>query len=183
MRICTRRRRAALLLLALSSMVSFAALAAEDSAAGVRWTVPKDWTPQPARQMRVATYAIPAGKGAGAGECAVFYFGRGQGGGVDENLSRWTKQFEDGAPARRAHRTVRGIEVYTLDVSGTYLAPGGPMMESRGKLSNYRLLGAILETPGGHVFFKATGPAPTMEQARAGFERMIESVARTGTTV
>ena len=73
--------------------------------------------------------------------------------------------------------------MYTLDVSGTYLAPGGPMMESHGKLSNYRLLGAILETPGGHVFFKATGPASTMEKARSEFERMIDSVARTGTTV
>ena len=181
MRICRRSRPAAWL--ALSAIVTFTALAAEDSAAGVRWTVPKDWTAQPARQMRVATYTIPPDKGAGAGECAVFYFGRGQGGGVDENLSRWSKQFEDGAPGKRGRKTVRGIEVYTLDVSGTYLAPGGPMMESHGKLPNYRLLGAILETPGGHVFFKATGPASTMEKARSEFERMIDSVARTGTTV
>jgi hypothetical protein len=179
----TPTRSAAAVLALYGLVVAQPADAVEGSAAGVRWTAPKEWTIQAVRPMRVATYAIPAAKGSAAGECAVYYFGRGQGGGVDENLSRWTRQFEDAAPARRARRTVRAMTVFTLDVSGTYLAPGGPMMESRGKLPNYRLLGAIVETPEGLVFFKATGPAPTMERARADFDRMIESIAKTGATV
>lgn len=159
------------------------ALAAQDSAAGVRWSVPKGWTSQPARPMRVATYNIPAAPGSRAGECAVFYFGRGQGGGVEENLARWTEQFEQAGKPRRGERTVAGFRVHTIDLSGTYLAPGGPMMQSKEKLPNYRLLGAIVETPGGNVFFKSTGPAATMERARADFDRMIGSVLKAGVSV
>ena len=157
--------------------------AADDTAAGVRWSVPKSWTTAPPRQMRVATYALPAAKGAAGGECGVYYFGRGQGGGVEENLARWTRQFEGATPARRGRRTVHGMAVSTVDVSGTYLSPGGPLMESQGRLPNYRLLGAIVETPDGLVFFKATGPEPTMERARGDFDRMIDSIGKTGATV
>ena len=169
--------------LATAGLFAAAVLAADDSAAGIRWSVPKGWTAQPGRPMRVATYNVPAARGAAAGECAVFYFGQGQGGGVEENLARWAQQFENSGKPRRSERVVKGFQVYEIEVSGTYLAPGGPMMESRGKLPGYRLLGAIVETPQGFVFFKSTGPAATMEQARADFNRMIDSVARAGTPV
>jgi hypothetical protein len=164
-------------------LVSALSAGAEGSAAGVRWSVPRGWSAQPQRPMRVVTYTIPAARGAAPGECAVFYFGRGQGGTVADNLARWTQQFERSGRARRGERSIRGLRIYTIDLSGTYLAPKGPMMEPREKLPNYRLLGAIVETPDGHVFFKSTGPAATMEQARADFDRMIESVSKAAMSV
>jgi hypothetical protein len=159
-----------------------AALALEGTAAGVKWTVPASWKLEATRPMRVATYAIPAAAGAEAGECGVFFFGKGQGGGVDENLNRWVSQFEGGAPPKKSEKTVGGWKVHLVDVSGTYLAPGGPMMQSQGKKPGYRLLGAIVEAPNGMVFFKCTGPAATISKAQADFDRMIGSLAKSGAT-
>jgi hypothetical protein len=128
--------------------------------------------------MRVATYAVPAAKGSEGGECAVFFFGPGQGGGIDDNVARWGKQFE-GAPApKRTTATVAGMRVTRAEVAGTYLAPGGPMMQSTGKRPGYRLLGAIVEAPGGSVFFKLTGPTATIGAAQADFDALVASLRK-----
>ena len=128
--------------------------------------------------MRVATYEIPAGPGSEPGECGVFHFGQGQGGSVEENLSRWAQQFETAAPPKKGEKTVHGLRVHTIEVSGTYLASGGPMMQSQGKKPGYRLLGAIVEAPGGLVFFKCTGPAATIGKAQPDFESLVGSLAK-----
>ncbi|HMK39111.1 MAG TPA: hypothetical protein VK569_07200, partial [Bacteroidota bacterium] len=62
---------------------------ATGSAAGIRWSLPKRWTEQGQRPMRVATYTVPASQGdPEPGECAIFYFGNDQGGTVDQNIER-----------------------------------------------------------------------------------------------
>ena len=43
-----------------------------------------------------------------------------------------------------------------------------------------RLLGAIIEAPGGAVFVKLTGPAATVAAAQDGFEALLGSIARAG---
>lgn len=155
-----------------------AAPALPASAGGIRWTVPPRWTGGAGSSMRVATYAVPAAKGAVAGECAVFFFGPGQGGGVDDNVARWGKQFE-GAPKPTSRATqVAGLRVTRAEVAGTYLAPGGPMMQSTGKKTGYRLIGAIVEAPGGNVFFKLTGPAATVAAAQADFDALVASIRK-----
>jgi hypothetical protein len=148
------------------------------SAGGISWTVPARWTAGQGSSMRVATYAVPAPRAAEAAECAVFFFGPGQGGGVEDNVARWAKQFE-GAP-KPTTRTLQqaGLRVTRAEVAGTYLAPGGPMMQSTGKRTGYRLLGAIVEAPGGNVFFKLTGPAATVAAAQAEFDALVASVRR-----
>ena len=133
--------------------------------------------------MRKATYVIPAAPGAEAGECGVFFFGKGQGGSVDDNLSRWAAQFEGGTPAKKSQATVHGLTVHRMDVSGTYLAPGGPMMQSQGKKPGWRLSGAIVETPEGLVFFKCVGPAKTIEAAEKEIDALIQSVDEGGEDV
>lgn len=169
-----RPTRVGLLLLLLAA----AALALEGTAAGVKWTAPASWKLQPGRAMRVATYDIPAATGSESGECGVFYFGQGKGGGVEENLERWAQQFEATVPPKKAEKTVHGLRVHTIDLSGTYLAPGGPMMQSQGKKSGYRLLGAIVEAPHGLVFFKCTGPAATIGKAQPDFDSLVGSLAK-----
>ena len=133
--------------------------------------------------MRVATYTIPAAPGSEAGECGVYYFGKGQGGTVDENVARWTEQFSGAPKATRSDSTVGGLRVHRVALSGTYLAPGGPMMQSAGSKANYRLMGAIVEAPGGLVFFKCTGPAATLNAAEKAFNALIASLAKAATTV
>lgn len=152
--------------------------AAPATAAGIQWTVPPRWTPGAGSSMRVATYAVPGASGAEKGECAVFFFGSGQGGGVDDNVARWAKQFE-GAPApKRTTATVGGMRVTRAEVAGTYLAPGGPAMQSTGKRPGYRLLGAIVEAPQGNVFFKLTGPAATLAAAQAELDALVASIRK-----
>ena len=85
----------------------------EGAAGGVRWTVPAGWEASGQRPMRVATYRIPATAGQEAGECGVFFFGRGQGGSVEDNLARqpsdYTRFFviaplDDRLPGGGGHR-------------------------------------------------------------------------------
>jgi len=157
--------------------VAAIALAVEGSAGGVRWTAPPRWQAAAPRPMRAATYTIPAAAGSEAGGCGVFFFGKGQGGSVEENLNRWETQFESATKPKRSEQTVHGLRVRRMDVSGTYLAPGGPMMQSQGKKPGWRLLGAIVEAPEGLVFFKCVGPAATIAKAEREFDALVASIS------
>ena len=147
--------------------------------AGVQWSVPQRWGDGGQRPMRVATYAIPASQGdAEAAECAVSFFGAGQGGPVEMNIDRWVGQFENPSTPEKATKEVNGLKVSTVKIAGAYLTPGGPMMTSQGKKENYRLIGAIVEAPQGMVFFKLTGPSKTVESAAAEFDAMVGSLKK-----
>ena len=152
--------------------------ASENSVAGVTWEVPATWSAQPERSMRVATYELP-GTGAAPGECAVFHFPA-TGGSVEANISRWARQFEESPAPTIETREVAGLSVTLVSISGTYLAPGGPMMKSTGKKPDHQLFGAIVTGPEGNVFFKATGPAATLAANRKAFDALVASV-RPGT--
>lgn len=154
-------------------------LVQEAPVAGLTWSYPAGWTKQHDLPMRVATYVIPAAEGdADAGECGVFYFGGDQGGDIDGNIQRWGSQFEGATQAVKNVMTVNGMQVTTARIEGTYLAPGGPMMQSQGKKEGYKLLAAIVEGPEGMVFFKCTGPAKTIDEAQPLFLSMINSVQK-----
>ncbi|MBM3262518.1 MAG: hypothetical protein FJY97_03715 [candidate division Zixibacteria bacterium] len=158
--------------------------AGSGTAAGISWTAPAGWIAQPDRSMRVATYMIPASDGdAEAGECAVFFFGSGQGGSVDLNVTRWRDQFEgpDGKPVslNKQESTINGVKVTMVSVSGTYLASMGPMFQSgQTKKPGFKMLGAILGAPEGNVFFKLTGPEKTINGAEKAFREMLNSVKK-----
>ena len=154
------------------------------AAAGVAWTVPPRWEVQPPRTMRMATYLIPkADEDDEPGECAVFYFGRGQGGSVDLNLQRWRDQFETdtGGQPSLAQRTstINDLAVTTVSLAGTYLASMGPMFQSGAvKKPGYRMLGAIIEAPEGNVFVKLTGPKKTVLGADSEFQAFLNSLRK-----
>ncbi len=147
--------------------------------AGIRWTVPSSWSAAPARQMRVTTYTIPAAAGDTEGaECGVFFFGSEQGGSVQMNIDRWVQQFENPKGPEQSTKEVNGLKVVLVKIAGTYLAPGGPMMQATGKHENYRLLGAIVAAPEGSVFFKLTGPAKTVGAAEKDFNALVQSLTK-----
>lgn len=149
------------------------------SAAGISWSVPARWNAQPERPMRAATYRIPGRQADVEGaECAVFFFGAGQGGSVEANVQRWIGQFETSETPARSAQQVNGLNVERIALGGTYLASGGPMMQSADPKPNYRLLGAIVEAPEGNVFFKLTGPAPAVAAAQAEFDQLVSSIRR-----
>jgi len=152
---------------------------AKGEAAGVSWSIPARWTIGADRAMRVATYVVPPASGdEGGAECAVSFFGTGQGGDVEMNIDRWVNQFENASTPERNTYKVAGIDVEVVKVEGTYLAPGGPMMQSQGKKEGHEMLGAIVPAPEGMVFFKLTGPAATVSSAEAEFVAMVKSITK-----
>lgn len=156
------------------------------SAGGISWTVPKGWTVAPAASsMRVVTYRTAAAPGdAEGGEVAVFYFGEGQGGGIDANVQRWFGQFQPegkGPSAQKQSKTkVNGLDVTLCATEGTYSAGMGMGMGSAGPKSGFALKGAIATGPGGSVFFKLTGPKKTVEKAGAEFDALVKSLKKAG---
>ena len=137
----------------------------------------KGWVAQqPSSSMRVAQYGLPGP--AGEATLGIFFFGPGQGGGVEANIERWQGQFsqEDGQPAqgRRWTRQVGDIEITGLDISGTFSAGMG--MGDTTPQADYRMLGAIAVHRSGTVFFKMTGPAQTVEHWAASFDEFIGSL-------
>jgi hypothetical protein len=148
----------------------------------VKWTAPARWQTGPERPMRAATYLIPAAPGdTEGGECAVF---ANIGGGVQANLDRWVGQFElpgGGDPKEKVKtkkETINGLAVTTIDLSGTYKGGGVAMGQASAPKPGYRLLGAIVEGPGGEVFFKMTGPAKTIAAAEKDFQALLNSVSK-----
>jgi hypothetical protein len=151
-----------------------------ESVAGLKWTPPAGWKTEEARPMRAATYTIEAAAAdTASAECVVYFFGAQQGGSVQANLDRWKGQMAapgGKAPdAKIARRTIHGLTVTTIDVSGDYMGMGGPMAASQSVQKNYRMLGAIFEGPGGNVFIKFTGPAKTVTANQSAFEQLLNS--------
>ena len=157
---------------------STAALA--ESAAGAHWTAPAGWKTEAPQPMRAATYTVTAAPGDKANaECAVYFFGSGQGGSVEANIERWKGQFQgvDGKPAAAKmikRSTGSGITITTIDTTGNYSGLGGPLSSGH-SVPGYRLLGAIVEAPGGNIFVKFTGPAKTIAANQAKFEQLLTS--------
>jgi hypothetical protein len=151
-----------------------------ESVAGLRWTPPPGWKAEGPRPMRAATYSVPPAAGDhDNAECVVYFFGAGQGGGIDANVERWKGQFHQpgGKPVEtQAHKKmVHGMAVTTMDISGEYSGMGGPMVAEKTTKPGYRLLGAIVEGPGGNVFLKFTGPAKTIAANQKKFEQLLDS--------
>jgi hypothetical protein len=166
----------------LVSLVCCSVSVLAEGAAGLHWTAPQGWKSAGSQPMRAATYTIAAAPGDGAAaECAVYFFGPGQGGSVDANVERWKGQFRGtgGQPAvaKVVKKTAGGVAMTTIDVAGEYSGMGGPMAAGK-PVAGYRLLGAIVEGPGGNIFVKFTGPAKTIAANQLKFQQLLASFQR-----
>ena len=73
---------------------------------------------------------------------------------VEANLDRWKSQFtQGGKPAVAAvqKKTIHGVSVTAVDLSGTYMASGGMATSATKPQNDYRMLAAIAEGPGGNI--------------------------------
>lgn len=105
------------------------------------------------------------------------------GGGVDANIARWYGQLSqpDGTPTAavgvRELLSAGNINIHFIDALGTFAPP--PMMAGSagaGPRPNWRLFGAIIETPRGLLTFKATGPDKTMSANREKMRTFLTSL-------
>lgn len=145
---------------------------------GVTWDVPGPWTIDLAQGMRLATYLVRGSGDAEPAECAVYYFGPGQGGGVDANLERWKGEFQPLDQHAVEKRKPGGIEITRIVARGTYVAHSMRGQGTAGERPRWVLLGAIARGPSGDVFFKLTGPAATVDAAAPEFDHMLDSMRK-----
>jgi hypothetical protein len=147
--------------------------AAADEAPALSWTRPAGWQEAPnPNAMRLATYRVP-----GEVEVSVSRAG----GTTDANIQRWMAQFDNEGREGRVEKTVHGLHVVMVDVSGTYVGGGmgGGMAQTAPAhpRTGWAMVGAIVETPGLPYFFKMTGPAAAIGLARPAFDRLVDGVA------
>lgn len=145
----------------------------------LRWDDPPRWQRHmPSTPMRAVEYRVPRmGSDAEDGECFVITFGPGQGGSVDDNITRWVKQLEPTSSAvERSTRTVNGMTVTRVEVVGTYTPMAMPALPPGAPRPGWRLVGDIVEAPSGSWFFKMTGPDATAKAAGKELDALIDSI-------
>lgn len=155
------------------------------SKADLNYAAPTTWQTQPPRSgMRKAQFLLPRAEGDSEdGEMILFYFGRNEGGGVADNIARWRGMFTttEGKPVgdeavKQEKFEANGLAITLLDVVGRYAPSAMPGAPATGPKDDYRMLAAVIETPGGPWFFRGTGPRATMEAHLPAFREMLNSV-------
>jgi len=139
----------------------------------------------PNSTMRKAQFTLPRAAGDPEdAELIIYYFGAGQGGSIEANLERWYTHFaqpDSSASADKAQvtrETVGGMELTTVDLSGTYIAPVMPGSAESYNKPNFRMLAAVLETSEGPYFFKLVGPEQTLAQSAQSFSQFMKSARK-----
>jgi hypothetical protein len=150
---------------------------------GIKASVPTEWTRKPgANPMRLAEFVLP-----GPGGEVTLVVSRFAGGGGDAaaNVARWKTQLTkpDGSPVDDAHEKTSErppLKVTTVDITGTNVAPVTPGAPERYNEPDSRLLGVIVEGAGDPYFFKAVGPAKTLDVWEPAVRTLADSLAPAG---
>jgi len=137
--------------------------------------VPAAWKKgEPLNRMRAAQFVVAkSGDDKEDAELTVFTLG----GGLDANLKRWAGQMggDKSEKSRRTVKTAGGDEATLVEYEGPYAAmnptTGAPGTPQEG----YKMLAAYITAGGKEYQFKLTGLAATVNSAKAGFEKMVES--------
>lgn len=148
-------------------------------------SVPEGWIREaPKSSMRAAQFRLPRANG-DAEDAEVAVFTR-IGGSVDQNIERWIGQFTQpgGGSSSGFERTkdfiVNDLKITLVYLEGIYASRGinmnGPVMEK----PDYSLLAAIVITPDGPYYFKATGPVKTVNNWAGSFASLTQSLQYSG---
>src|SRR6185436_12571570 len=122
-------------------------------ATGLVFTAQPGWVvEQPSSGARRAQYRLPKADGdAEDATLVVTYFGPNGAGPIEMNIQRWADQFKqpDGRPSaevmQHTSRTVNGMKVEDVDVSGTFLGSGMPGAPPSPPKDGWRMLASVIE--------------------------------------
>ena len=152
--------------------------------AQLRFQAPDGWRVETASsEKRVGQFVLPRSDPDGEDAEMVVYFFGGAGGSIEANLARWTGQIEQ--PDSRDSRMVatteqfssNGLDLTTVDLTGTYVAEVRPGCAEYHNKKGYRLIAAVIETPGGPYFVKVTRPADTVKRWESSVRGFLRSFA------
>jgi predicted small lipoprotein YifL len=149
----------------------------------LHFKAPDAWvTEKPSSSTRVGQYKLPKAEGDNEDASLVlYYFGAAQGGAVQANIDRWIGQMQqpDGSAskdkAKTENLTVNGLKVTTVDLTGTFTAEMMPGSGDRHNNADYRLRGAVVETPKGSYFAKLVGPSKTVARWDQAYSEYLKS--------
>jgi hypothetical protein len=134
---------------------------------GLVWGVPQGWTLSPTgTHPRIAEMRTP-----GTLDILVFSLGRG-GGTVAANLQRWRSQFQPVTDSAIEWDTTQGVAQTIGQWTGSYRGGDGSVAADG---SRQTMLGAVVEGPGGRVFFKVVGNPKQVRAEHDGILRWIRS--------
>jgi len=164
------------------ALVSTVSLVAHLLAAGLTFSIPDGWHQSAGSSaMRVTELTLPRAEGDSEDAHLIVYYFGGQGGSVDANIQRWVGQMQqpDGKPsaatAKKQTRTVGGLTVTLVDVSGTYVADTTPGSGTRQNKPHFRLRAGVVETSNGPYFIKLTGPEKTVTRWERAYDQFVGS--------
>jgi hypothetical protein len=152
------------------------------TAKGISFAIPKTWKAgEPSSAMRLAQIKVGPEKGDDEPAELVLFAFPGGGGSVEANLARWKTQFEgkDGKPPEITtdKRKGKNVDVTFAETSGRYVAAVKPGSPEKFDKTDWRLLGAIVQTDDTGYYFKLIGPEKTVKAAKPAFEAMIKSIS------
>jgi hypothetical protein len=145
--------------------------------------VPAGWTPRAASStMRLAEYVVaplPSAPNAGGAEVVVYFFGKGQGGNVEANLTRWKAQFStsDGSPVPETitRDSTGAFPITFAEYRGTY-ARGIGAGDAANAKPGQTLVAGIAETPRGTLFIQLFGPTARVTAERETMIRFVKGL-------
>jgi hypothetical protein len=141
---------------------------AAPATSGLVWTAPADWKPKTGSSMRKGSYDVGASEG-GAADLAITAF-PGDVGGDLANVNRWRGQLalppisDAELPAALTTLSANGVAMKIADLTG------GPADNPQ------RMLGAIVPHGGATWFFKLTGPAAVVTNAKAAYLDFLQTI-------
>jgi len=151
--------------------------------AGVTFTIPYRWQVKPVENANRAGQwyvSLPDDEEGEGADVVVFYFGPGIGGNARENIAAWNGLVLDSqgnpAPAKISTLTAGGFKISLMSVFGIYEQP----MEQPGlpplAKPKFGLLGAVIESPQGNIYWRLTGPEALITTTLPVFNKVIASV-------
>ena len=150
-------------------------LQAEDlKVADLTFKVTEPWKSVPTSSpMRAGTVEATVEGSDTPVQAVFYYFGAGQGGDVEANITRWLGQFEGEPKSSRDEIDAGDKKISIVDATGTYL--DGPPFGAKTPKADYALLGAIVPAAEANVFIKLTGPAADIGKLKDAFRALAAS--------
>lgn len=165
------------LLLLLTLLLPGLSASADDTlkVADLTFKTPAPWKTAPTSSpMRAGTLHFPVDGQEKPLEAVFYYFGAGQGGDTEANITRWLGQFEGTPESKREELAAGGKKVALVIAHGTYL-DGPPFGGAKTPRPDYTLLGAIVPAADANVFIKLTGPKDAVAKVLDAFKALATS--------
>jgi hypothetical protein len=150
---------------------------------GVQFVIPASWQAQPpATAARAGQWLVPPPEGeSGDGvEIVAFFFGPGVGGSVKDNIEAWagTITAPDGANASTVpqKRMAAGQTITEVMFTGTYAQAGPQPGLPPTPKPDYALFGAVVENPGGTIYWRVTGPTGRVLALAPVLDKVLDSL-------